>query len=128
MAMQTINACFSSRREADLALEHLTQEHGVERTDIFVQSATDENTAGTEVAGADAAAGDPGTDRRDDSALHGRVEIAIDISDDQQDVVCAALRESGATVRKSVVEGKSRSVRVDFRGSRYIKKKKKEKR
>src|SRR3546814_6779232 len=66
MAMQTINACFSSRREADLALEHLTQEHGVERTDIFVQSATDENTAGTEVAGADAAAGDPGTDRRDD--------------------------------------------------------------
>src|SRR3546814_10348802 len=84
MAMQTINACFSSRREADLALEHLTQEHGVERTDIFVQSATDENTAGTEVAGADAAAGDPGTDRRDDSALHGRVELSIDISDDQR--------------------------------------------
>src|SRR3546814_10700288 len=98
MAMQTINACFSSRREADLALEHLTQEHGVERTDIFVQSATDENTAGTEVAGADAAAGDPGTDRRDDSALHGRVELSIDISDDQKDVVCAALRE---TDRKS---------------------------
>src|SRR3546814_11037201 len=56
-----------------------------------------ENTAGTEVAGADAAAGDPGTDRRDDSALHGRVELSIDISDDQKDVVCAALRESGAT-------------------------------
>lgn len=97
MAMQTINAYFSSRREADLALEHLVQEHGVERADIFLQSATDENTAGTMIGGADAAAGDPGTERREDSALHGKVELSIDISDDQKDVVSAALRESGAT-------------------------------
>src|SRR3546814_650798 len=60
MAMQTINACFSSRREADLALETMTQEHGVDRHEIFVKSATDEKTAGTEVTGEYATAGEPG--------------------------------------------------------------------
>src|SRR3546814_16259857 len=97
MAMQTINACFSSRREADLALEHLTPEHGVERTDIFVQSATDENTAGTEVAGAYEAAGDAGTERRADSGLHGGAVINNELSDDQQGVVSTAPSEKAAT-------------------------------
>ena len=42
----TIRASFSTREAADLAVEHLVQQQGVSRPDIFIQSATGENTSG----------------------------------------------------------------------------------
>ena len=44
----TIRATFKTREAADLAVEHLVQQHGISRPDIFIQSATDRNTAGSE--------------------------------------------------------------------------------
>lgn len=72
--MKTINALFKTRRAADLAVEHLVQEYGIPRADLFIQAAGGENTAGEEVGGADSASGEPGTERRGDSALHGPVQ------------------------------------------------------
>lgn len=50
----TIRATFRTREAADLAVEHLVQQHGISRPDIFIQSATDRNTAGSEPSGGDA--------------------------------------------------------------------------
>lgn len=93
--MKTINALFKTRRAADLAVEHLVQEHGIPRADLFLQAAGSDNTAGEEVGGADLASSEPGTDQRTDSSLHGPVELSIDLDDDRVDAVCTTLSETG---------------------------------
>ncbi|KAK0332119.1 hypothetical protein LTR94_026168, partial [Friedmanniomyces endolithicus] len=70
----TLKAQFDTRRDAELAVERLVQEYGVERTDIFVAPKGDENSAGVRASGADEKAGAPSVEARDDGALTGRVE------------------------------------------------------
>jgi hypothetical protein len=36
---QTVTANFDTRRDAETAVEHLVQEHGVNRSDIFIRAA-----------------------------------------------------------------------------------------
>lgn len=81
---KTLTANFATRREADMTVERLVQEQGVERTDIFVVAAGDDNTAGEEVAGSDAEAGEPSPDARDDAAFTGRVSVSVDVEDDDR--------------------------------------------
>jgi bifunctional non-homologous end joining protein LigD len=50
----TIRATFDTREAADLAVEHLVQQHGISRPDIFIQSATNRNTTGSRPSGGDA--------------------------------------------------------------------------
>lgn len=78
----TLNATFETRREAEMAVERLVQEHGIERTDIFIAAAGAENTTGEEQAGADTDAGEPSPATRDDSPLNGAVTVSVDIEDD----------------------------------------------
>lgn len=80
----TLTANFATRREADMTVERLVQEQGIERTDIFVVAAGDDNTAGEEVAGSDAEAGEPSPEARDDAALSGRVTVSVDVEDDDR--------------------------------------------
>lgn len=47
----TIRARFETREAADLAVEHLVQQHGISRPDIFIQSASDRNSAGSAPSG-----------------------------------------------------------------------------
>ena len=49
----TLNATFETRREAEMTVERLVQEHGLNRADIFIAPAGDENTAGEEQGGSD---------------------------------------------------------------------------
>ncbi len=60
---RTIVASFATRREADLAIEHLVQQHGIDRTDVFVGAPGEANSAGTKAAGADVESGHPGVKR-----------------------------------------------------------------
>lgn len=53
----TIRATFETREAADLAVEHLVQQHGISRPDIFIQSASERNTAGSAPSGGDALMG-----------------------------------------------------------------------
>jgi len=78
----TLTAQFETRREAEMTIERLVQEHGIERTDIFVVAAGQENTAGAETAGSDAKAGEPSEDERHDAALNGAIEVSVDLEDD----------------------------------------------
>jgi hypothetical protein len=77
----TLNATFDTRREAEMTVERLVQEHGIDRTDVFVAAAGDANTAGTATAGSDTDAGAPSPDSRDDAPLNGAVTVSVDIAD-----------------------------------------------
>jgi hypothetical protein len=78
----TIEATFNTRRQADLAVEHLVQELGIERTDIFLAAEGDANSAGSVVDGADAESGHPGVDPAGDPALAGGIAVSIDVADE----------------------------------------------
>jgi len=79
---RTITASFATRHSAERAVEHLVQEHKVERTDIFVQAAGEENSAGNP--------------RRSSS-----IEIFVDCHGGDTAPIEAALRETGATALRS---------------------------
>lgn len=87
----TLNATFETRREAEMTVERLVQEHGVDRTDVFIAAANDENTVGEERAGSDEAAGRPSPGARDDSPLNGAVIVSVDIEDE---AIVAKVREA----------------------------------
>lgn len=79
---QTLKTTFATRREAELAIEHLVQEHGIERTDIFVAPEGEANSAGEDVSGSDLKAAAPSEEARTDAALNSRIEVSVDIQDD----------------------------------------------
>lgn len=89
----TIKATFDTRAAADLAVEHLVQQHGLSRPDIFIQSATSENTAGTSPSGGDASHEDGA---RRDAPLGGEIEVSADITASQIAAVQRSLGEAGA--------------------------------
>ena len=89
----TVRATFATREAVELAVEHLVQQHGIPRPDVFIQSTNDENTAGTEAAGGDVS---PGVESSDDAALEGNIEVSVDVTESQLEEVEAALREVGA--------------------------------
>lgn len=78
----TLNATFETRREAEMTVERLVQEHKINRTDIFIATAGDENTAGVAQAGSDIEAGEPSPEARDDAPLNGAVTVSVDIADE----------------------------------------------
>lgn len=89
----TIRATFETRAAADLAVEHLVQQHGISRPDIFIQSASGENTAGSKPSGGDASHEDGA---RRDGALEGEIEVSVDIAASQIAAVQRGLGDAGA--------------------------------
>lgn len=89
----TIKAIFNTREAADLAIEHMVQQYGVARSDIFVQSVTDQSSAGIEPSGSDRSHED-GT--RDDGALEGEIEVSADIAAHQLADVQRSVGDAGA--------------------------------
>jgi hypothetical protein len=94
---QTVVAYFDNRRDAELAVEHLIQERGIERTDIFLQAQGQANTAGVRAAGADVESGHPGVEKRGSPKLDGEIELSVDCHGTEQDRVLKTLKETGAT-------------------------------
>ena len=89
----TIIGEFDTRRGADLAVEHVVQECGVPRSDVFVQPTSGANTAGTRAAGADAkAAPDPEGHQK----LDGSLEVSVDFHGDDPERITDALKGAGA--------------------------------
>jgi hypothetical protein len=89
----TIRAMFETRAAAELAVEHLVQQHGISRPDIFIQSANGENTAGTRSSGGDASH-EGGA--RHDGAIEGEIEVSADIAADQVPAVQRSFGDAGA--------------------------------
>lgn len=78
---KSISASFKTRRDADMAIEHLVQEFGVERTDIFVSAEGAANSAGTAIAGSDTESPAPSSEAREDGAHEGAINVSVDVND-----------------------------------------------
>lgn len=87
----TLNATFETRREAEMTVERLVQEHKIDRADIFIATAGDDNTVGVEQAGSDTQAGEPSPEARNDAPLNGAVTVSVDIEDETK---AAIVREA----------------------------------
>lgn len=93
----TLTGTFDSRVQADMAVERLVQEIGIERTDIFVSAAGEDNSVGNATAGADSAT--VGEVARDDAPLAGNIIVSVDLQDETHvEAVTAALREFAAKI------------------------------
>lgn len=90
----TIRATFETRAAAEIAVEHLVQQHGIGRPDIFIQSITAENTEGTSPSGGDASHEDGA---RSDAPLGGEIEVSADIAACRIAAVRRSLGEAGST-------------------------------
>lgn len=92
----TLVGTFATREGADLAVEHLVQDYGVNRADVFVEAVDAQNTSGTQVSGGDAAEYDAeGSDF--EPALAGAIKVSADISKAKLDRARAAFEDAGAT-------------------------------
>ena len=69
---RTVIARFETRRDAEIAVEHLVQEHGVPRTDIFFRARGGASSAGVRPAGADVEGGH-GPQKRGTPELGGEI-------------------------------------------------------
>jgi hypothetical protein len=92
-----IRATFDTRRSAELAVEHLVQEHGLNRTDIFINAAGKANSAGAEPSGADVTPSLSEPRNADRADLNGAIDISVGCEQSLATVVKAALKEAGAT-------------------------------
>lgn len=93
---QTIVAQFETRRSAEIAVEHLVQEHGIDRSDIFVRAPGAANTSGVRAAGADVESGHPGVEKKGEPELAGPIEVSVDCHDDRGTLVQSVLQRAGA--------------------------------
>ncbi|MCD7109499.1 hypothetical protein LRX75_10625 [Rhizobium sp. DKSPLA3] len=93
--VKTLTATFDTREAADRAIEHLVQQYGIDRSDVFVEAAGADNTAGTKPSGGDVENPD-GDGVRTDAALGGRLLVSVDLALDDIDKAQAALRDAGA--------------------------------
>lgn len=94
---RTIVANFETRRDAETAVEHLVQEHGIERADIFIRAPGTANTTGTRPAGADVESGHPGFEKHGRPELSGPIEVSVECHADRATVVKSTLQKDGAT-------------------------------
>lgn len=89
-----ISGLFDTRREAEMAIEHLVQTHQVPRQDILVTPASAENSAGTEVAGSDTKRGEAAPPADDDAAaLHGQLVVTLPAGDLDPDAIMAVFAD-----------------------------------
>jgi hypothetical protein len=89
-----VTGTFKTRRDADMAVERLVQEFGIERTDIFITAQGADNTVGIDVDGSDRPSGASGEEARSDGAHEGVVSVSIDLNDDAiQSKISAAFAE-----------------------------------
>ena len=95
----SITGSFETRRDADMAVERLVQEFGVERSDIFIAAEEAQNSAGIEVDGSDSSISPSGEEARDDGAHAGAVKVSVDVNDSAAvDKIVSAFDEfDGAT-------------------------------
>ena len=89
---KTITAEFKSRRDAEMAVEHIVQEHGLDRGAVSIGSATSENTAGTEAARADVEDGHVKTGTEGEPKLAGKVKVSVEVDEGHADKVKASLK------------------------------------
>lgn len=110
MAKQKITGTFNTRREAEMAVEHLVQEYKLDRSLVQVGPAGEENTSGTIASGADAAERHRGSGAPGDVILpegqraeaggvgKGAILVSAEVDDAMLDRARTSLKEYGAVL------------------------------
>jgi hypothetical protein len=98
-----INATFETRRAAELAIEHLVQEHGVARTDVMVDADGSSNSSGTVRSGGDAAKDAEDSDTQ--PKLAGAIRVSVKSGTIAREAIEAALQEAGGSLDKQGAAG-----------------------
>ena len=94
----TLRATMPDRRTVELAIEHLVQDHGLDRDAIAIEPVGAENTVGERVSGADADSGYPGLPADpDEAAVNGAIYVTVDVDDADADAAEKAFEAAGAT-------------------------------
>ena len=89
-------ALFRSRADADLAIEHLAQEYGIDPAFIYVEPVEAENSSGVEPSGGDTASCKPSHAERPDAPLHGAIQVTVPVQEESLQLVKKALEDGGA--------------------------------
>jgi hypothetical protein len=76
-----LTATFDTRRDAEMVVERLVQEFGLDRGTIFLATEGDSNSAGERADGADVAPGQSSGDEADAAALNGSIVVSITVAD-----------------------------------------------
>jgi hypothetical protein len=92
---KTLYATFETREAADLAIEHLVQQYGIDRSDVFVEAMGRENTTGTEPSRGDVENRE-GEGIRTDGAHDGQLQVSVDLALEDIEKAQAAFRDAGA--------------------------------
>jgi len=89
---KTISADFKFRRDAEMAVEHIVQDHGLDRNVVNIGPASNENTAGTEAARADVEDGHLKSGTKGEPALAGKVKVSVLVDDAIAEKVISSFR------------------------------------
>lgn len=88
---------FDTRRDAELSVERLVQEHKLPPTSVEVRASGTENSAGTTALGADVDNGQPTSTPNSDPKLGDAIEVLIRCDASVLTTVKAALRDAEAS-------------------------------
>jgi len=91
---QVITGFFRTRREAEMTVERLVQDHGLDRQRVQAMAEGEENSSGTVVSGADAA--DAAAGERPEGVRRGRIMVRAEVGDDLLDAAMASFRACDA--------------------------------
>lgn len=91
-----MTAVFRTRADADLAIEHLAQEYGIDPAFIYVEPVDAENSAGVIASGGDHAAGAPSHRERPDAPLNGSIQLTVPVTHAALPALIKALEDVGA--------------------------------
>lgn len=90
---KTLSADFDTRRDAEMAVEHIVQEHGVDRNAVTILPVSDANSAGIRPSGSDMEDRYEKVEPAGEPALAGRLRVSVEVEGAGEDKV----RESFAT-------------------------------
>lgn len=88
---QTITGYFDTRRDAEMTVEHLVQDHDLDRNRVQTMAEGEENSSGTVISGADAA--DAAEGDAPEGLRQGRIVVRAEVDDDLMEAALASFRE-----------------------------------
>jgi len=96
---RTITGYFTTRRDAEMAVEHLVQDHGLDRNRVQAMAEGEENSSGTVVSGADAA--DAAAGETPEGQREGRIMVRAELGDDLVEAATESFRACNAVEVKA---------------------------
>lgn len=78
---------FETRRDAEMTVEHLVQEYKLDRRAVTIVSASDQNSAGTKVAGSDTEGGHEKVGTDAEPKLSGKLRVSVEADETIADKV-----------------------------------------